>query len=228
MHPMLSKNWMEELCVAAECVLSYPMGKSAQGAVAILRPMAVADALEMILDDVVLQSDAGLFQEIEADSALCPETTRRAQDQSPGQGVVPGLTTENEDPKAMVRVRDLAMDISIPDNKQDEYLNEESIFEDLEQKNEDHHVYDTKEPPISYIEGVDSALGQVKEIEGQVHQKMSVPDNKQDEYLNEESIFEDLEQKNEDHHVYDTKEPPISYIEGVDSALGQVKEIEGH
>ncbi|KAK5912562.1 hypothetical protein CesoFtcFv8_002421 [Champsocephalus esox] len=109
MHPMLSKNWMEELCVAAECVLSYPMGKSAQGAVAILRPMAVADALEMILDDVVLQSDAGggaavaagLFQEIEADSALCPETTRRAQDQSPGQGVVPGLTTENEDPKAM-------------------------------------------------------------------------------------------------------------------------------
>nr|XP_033938083.1 uncharacterized protein LOC117446175 [Pseudochaenichthys georgianus] len=59
-------------------------------------------------------------------------------------------------------------------------------------------------------------------------QKMSVPDNKQDEYLNEESIFEDLEQKNEDHHVYDTKEPPISYIEGVDSALGQVKEIEGH
>lgn len=78
---------------------------------------------------------SGLFQEIEADSALCPETTRRAQDQSPGQGgklkknttyyfvllrlilltcfvcftVVPGLTTENEDPKAMVRVRDLAM-----------------------------------------------------------------------------------------------------------------------
>ncbi|KAF3856257.1 hypothetical protein F7725_016980 [Dissostichus mawsoni] len=100
-----------ELCVAAECVSSYPMGKSAQGAVAILRPMAVADALEMILDDVVLQSDAGLFQEIEADSALCPETTRRAQDQSP---VVPGLTTENEDPKAMVRVRDLAMRILFP------------------------------------------------------------------------------------------------------------------
>ncbi|KAI9515126.1 hypothetical protein NQZ68_027992 [Dissostichus eleginoides] len=113
------------------------------------------------------------------------------------------------------------------DNKQDEYLNEESIFEDLEQKNEDHHVYDTKGPPISDIEGVDSALGQVKEIEGQVHQKMLVLDNKQDEYLNEESIFEDLEQKNEDHHVYDTKGPPISDIEGVDSALGQVKEIEG-
>ncbi|KAK1902001.1 ERC protein 2 [Dissostichus eleginoides] len=44
-------------------------------------------------------------------------------------------------------------DISIPDNNQDENLEEESIFEDLEQKNEDHHVYDTKEPPISDIEG---------------------------------------------------------------------------
>ncbi|XP_033994856.1 uncharacterized protein rab44 isoform X3 [Trematomus bernacchii] len=63
-------------------------------------------------------------------------------------------------------------DISIPDNKQDEYLNEESIFEDLEQTNEDHHVSDTKEPPISDIEGVDSALGQVKEIEGQVQYDM--------------------------------------------------------
>lgn len=36
------------------------MGKSAQGAVAILHPGQVVDALAMILGDVVLQSDAGM------------------------------------------------------------------------------------------------------------------------------------------------------------------------
>lgn len=93
---------MEETCVAVECVLSYPMGKSAQGVGAILHPGV--DALAMILGDVVLQSDAGgeaavaagLFQETEADSGLSPET-RNAKDPSHGQGVVPVLTKENED-----------------------------------------------------------------------------------------------------------------------------------
>ncbi|XP_063766952.1 uncharacterized protein rab44 isoform X2 [Eleginops maclovinus] len=59
------------------------------------------------------------------------------------------------------------------------------------------------------------------------NQKMSLIDNKQDKNLNEESIFEDLEQKNEADHVYDSKEQQISDSEGVDSALGQVNEIEG-
>ena len=49
-----------ETCVAVECASSCPMGKSAQGAVAILHP-GVVDALAMILGDVVLQSDAGMY-----------------------------------------------------------------------------------------------------------------------------------------------------------------------
>ncbi|XP_034075108.1 titin-like [Gymnodraco acuticeps] len=82
-------------------------------------------------------------------------------------------------------------DISIPDNKQDEYLNEESIFEDLEQKNEDHYFYDTKEPPISDIEGVDSALGQVKEIEGQVQYAMKPSAEPKG---HEEGLFSEMEE----------------------------------
>lgn len=47
-----------EPCVAAVCVSSSPPGKSALGAVALLHPGV--DALVMILDDVVLQLDAGM------------------------------------------------------------------------------------------------------------------------------------------------------------------------
>ncbi|KAL3058713.1 hypothetical protein OYC64_010797 [Pagothenia borchgrevinki] len=84
--------------------------------------------------------------------------------------------------------------MSVLDNKQDEYLNEESIFEDLEQKNEDHHVYDTKEPPISDIEGVDSALGQVKEIEGQVQYDMKPSAEPKG---HEEGLFSEMEEEGE-------------------------------
>lgn len=48
-----------EPCVAVACVLSYPLEKSALGAVALLHPGI--DALVKILGDVVLQSDAGMY-----------------------------------------------------------------------------------------------------------------------------------------------------------------------
>ncbi|KAF3856258.1 hypothetical protein F7725_016981 [Dissostichus mawsoni] len=76
--------------------------------------------------------------------------------------------------------------MSLLRNKQDEYH-----FEDLEQKNEDHHVYDTKEPPISDIEGVDSALGQVKEIEGQVQYDMKPSAEPKG---HEEGLFSEMEE----------------------------------
>ncbi|KAF6730926.1 hypothetical protein FQA47_022953 [Oryzias melastigma] len=76
---------MAGLCVAAECVLNYPLGRNAPGAVALHR-LGVG-ALGMIFDVVVLRSDAGLFQEIDADTGLFPETrTASVQDPSLGQG----------------------------------------------------------------------------------------------------------------------------------------------
>lgn len=51
-------NFFTEQCVAVECVLSYPLGKSAPEAVALPHPGI--DALVMTLDDEVLQSDAGM------------------------------------------------------------------------------------------------------------------------------------------------------------------------
>lgn len=50
-------NFLEP-CVAVECVWSYPLEKSALGAVALPHPGV--DAPEMILGDVVRQSDAGM------------------------------------------------------------------------------------------------------------------------------------------------------------------------
>jgi len=102
---------MEELCVAVECVSSYPMGKSAQGAVDLLHPGV--DAPGMTTDAVVRQSGAdhlgggasaavaaGLFRETGAGIGLSPETgTISPQDPSHGQGVAPGLPRGNEDLK---------------------------------------------------------------------------------------------------------------------------------
>jgi len=99
---------MEEPCVAVECVLNYPPGKSALEAVAPLH--LGVDALVMKSDGAVLLSDAdrrgggasaavaaGLFQETGADIGLCPETrTVSAQDPSHGLGVAPGPTRGNE------------------------------------------------------------------------------------------------------------------------------------
>lgn len=100
---------MAEPCAAVEYALSYPLEKSAPGAVALLHPGA--DTLEMILGDAVLLLDAdhqgdgasaaaaaGLFQEIDADIGLLPERrTVSAQDPSHDRGVVPGLMRGNED-----------------------------------------------------------------------------------------------------------------------------------
>lgn len=55
----LHENFCLEPCVAVECVLSYRPGKSAQGAAVLLH--RGVGALGMILGDVVLQSDAGMY-----------------------------------------------------------------------------------------------------------------------------------------------------------------------
>ncbi|XP_032368915.1 uncharacterized protein LOC116687559 [Etheostoma spectabile] len=53
-------------------------------------------------------------------------------------------------------------------DKQDEHPTKENSFESLGRNHEDSHIYDIKEPQISHIEGVDTALGQVYETEGRV------------------------------------------------------------
>ncbi|XP_034388133.1 myb-like protein X isoform X2 [Cyclopterus lumpus] len=71
------------------------------------------------------------------------------------------LTVKNTDDSPTNR------DNSNPDNIQDEHPTEENHFEVPEQKN-NVHVYESKEPLISDIERVDTALSQVFEIEGRV------------------------------------------------------------
>lgn len=102
---------MEGPCVAVECVLNYPPGKSAREAVAPLH--LGVDGLGMTSDGVVLQSDAdhrgggasaavaaGLFQETGVDIGLCPETRIvSVQDPSRDQGVAPDPTRGNENIK---------------------------------------------------------------------------------------------------------------------------------
>ncbi|XP_074502236.1 uncharacterized protein rab44 isoform X3 [Sebastes fasciatus] len=84
-------------------------------------------------------------------------------------------------------------DISYPEDKQDEHPTDENNFEALEQKNEDYHVYDTKEPQISDIERVDSALGQVYEIEGRVEDDIK-PSAEQTAHQEKEGLFSEVEE----------------------------------
>ncbi|XP_037629626.1 uncharacterized protein rab44 isoform X4 [Sebastes umbrosus] len=85
-------------------------------------------------------------------------------------------------------------DISYPEDKQDEHPTDENNFEALEQKNEDYHVYDTKEPQISDIERVDSALGQVYEIEGRVEDDIK-PSAEQTAHQEKEGLFSKVEER---------------------------------
>jgi len=99
---------MEGRSLAAECGLSYPMGRSAPGAAAPLH--LGADAHEMTTGAAAPLSDAdlpgggasavaaaGLSPETEGEIGLCPETgTTNPQDLSPGPGVAPDLMTESD------------------------------------------------------------------------------------------------------------------------------------
>ncbi|XP_078024701.1 uncharacterized protein rab44 isoform X2 [Epinephelus lanceolatus] len=84
-------------------------------------------------------------------------------------------------------------EISNPDDKEDEHHTEESNVEPLEQKNEDYHVYDTKKAPISDIERVDTALGQVSEVEGQVEDDVK-PSDEQTDHQEKEGLFSEIEE----------------------------------
>ncbi|KAL7408417.1 hypothetical protein ABVT39_023209 [Epinephelus coioides] len=84
-------------------------------------------------------------------------------------------------------------EISNPDDKQDEHHTEESNVEPLEQKNEDYHVYDTKKAPISDRERVDTALGQVSEVEGQVEDDVK-PSDEQTGHQEKEGLFSEIEE----------------------------------
>lgn len=57
--PILRDDFCLGQCVALKCVLSYPPERSALGAVALLHPGI--DALGIILDDVALKQDEGMY-----------------------------------------------------------------------------------------------------------------------------------------------------------------------
>ncbi|XP_029288089.1 uncharacterized protein rab44 isoform X2 [Cottoperca gobio] len=84
-------------------------------------------------------------------------------------------------------------DILNPDDKQDEHPTKQSHFEDSEQKDEDYHVSDTKEPQVSDIERVDSALGQVYEIEGRVEYDIQ-PSAEQTGHQEKEGLLSEMEE----------------------------------
>ncbi|XP_049894426.1 titin homolog isoform X2 [Epinephelus moara] len=84
-------------------------------------------------------------------------------------------------------------EISSSDDKQDEHHMKESNAEALEQKNEDYHVYDTKKATISDIERVDTALGQVSEVEGQVEDDVK-PSDEQTDHQEKEGLFDKMEE----------------------------------
>ncbi|XP_068568242.1 uncharacterized protein rab44 [Cebidichthys violaceus] len=84
-------------------------------------------------------------------------------------------------------------DNSNPDDKQDEHPAKENNFEASEQKHEDYHVYENKEPQISDTERVDTALGQVFEIEGRVEDDTK-PSDEQTGHQEKEGLFSEMEE----------------------------------
>lgn len=117
---MLWENWMEEPCVAPECVLSCPRVKNApeaadhlrlgvagvKGAEVVIAAMTGETAVAVLPSDADHQGGgasavvaAGLFQlqETGGEIGLFPETgTINPQDLSHAQGVAPGLMIESE------------------------------------------------------------------------------------------------------------------------------------
>ncbi|XP_028431634.1 uncharacterized protein rab44 isoform X2 [Perca flavescens] len=78
-------------------------------------------------------------------------------------------------------------------DKQDEHPTKENNFESLERKNEDCHIYDIKEPQISHIERVYTALGQVYETEGRV-QDETKPSAEHTGHQEKEGLFSEMEE----------------------------------
>ncbi|XP_035857953.1 uncharacterized protein rab44 isoform X2 [Sander lucioperca] len=77
-------------------------------------------------------------------------------------------------------------------DKQDEHPTKENNFESLERKNEDCHIYDVKEPQISHIDRVDTALGQIYETEGRV-QDDTKPSAEQTGHQDKEGLVSEME-----------------------------------
>ncbi|XP_031143315.1 uncharacterized protein rab44 isoform X5 [Sander lucioperca] len=77
-------------------------------------------------------------------------------------------------------------------DKQDEHPTKENNFESLERKNEDCHIYDIKEPQISHIDRVDTALGQIYETEGRV-QDDTKPSAEQTGHQDKEGLVSEME-----------------------------------
>ncbi|XP_037304170.2 uncharacterized protein rab44 isoform X2 [Pungitius pungitius] len=71
--------------------------------------------------------------------------------------------------------------ISIPDSKPDEHPEKEQL-EDLLLKSDNDHVYDTRKPRSSDIEGDDTVLGQVFEVEDTVHEQDVEPAENQEKH----------------------------------------------
>nr|XP_033482578.1 uncharacterized protein LOC117256945 [Epinephelus lanceolatus] len=84
-------------------------------------------------------------------------------------------------------------EISSSDNQQDEHHTDESNAEALEEKNEDYHVYHTKKPPISDIERVDTALGQVYEMGCRVEDDIK-PSVEQTGHQEKDRLFYEMEE----------------------------------
>ncbi|XP_056292957.1 uncharacterized protein rab44 isoform X2 [Pseudoliparis swirei] len=84
-------------------------------------------------------------------------------------------------------------DHSNPDNIQDEHPTEGNHVEASEQKNKDVHVYESKEPQISDMERVDTALSQVFEMEGRVEDDTK-PSAKQTCQQGQEGLLSGIEE----------------------------------
>ncbi|XP_018541254.1 uncharacterized protein rab44 isoform X2 [Lates calcarifer] len=84
-------------------------------------------------------------------------------------------------------------EVSNPDDKQDEHPKKESNVEAFDQIHENYHVYETKKPQTSDMEGADTSLGQVYEAEGQLENDIKSA-SEQTSHQEREGLLSEMEE----------------------------------